>query len=363
MFDPTMPDSLDVVTQPPWSAARAAMKLLTAIADARTSDQAERRFDQLMIRAEKSVAFTNAAYLGAQVLRDMDILSRNEATYVFRELFDLRSDEYLHNDPYHEAHLKAYVKETTERPSAADSETRVDRLTDELMARECVLEARFHRVRGEVRLAELLLRDNEFATNLAADGQCSLIVEKPDTDDAAVGKPDPAVVAAICERIAALAAADTTPESLARYQALTAALRVADVASGMAAVGELRHIGLVSFTESILLLSDILDPLFHDEVDADRECAYLEARIEELSGERPQESGRRLSAEKTRRAMRALEKRLEARMSMLRSMCLRRFGEHEAATLLIENPKEFARLEGTIGLGRWDGRTGRESGG
>jgi hypothetical protein len=26
-------------------------------------------------------------------------------------------------------------------------------------------------------------------------------------------------------------------------------------------------------------------------------------------------------------------------------------GEHEAATLLIENPKEFERLEGEIGLG------------
>jgi hypothetical protein len=59
--------------------------------------------------------YTNAAYLVAQVLRDMDVLSQ--------------------------------------RPSAADSDTRVDRLLEELGAREDVLEARFHAARGRSRLA------------------------------------------------------------------------------------------------------------------------------------------------------------------------------------------------------------------
>lgn len=71
------------------------------------------------------------------------------------------------------------------------------------------------------------------------------------TDDEEDDEPDPAVVAAICERIAALATADTTRETVARYRALAAALREADVASALAAVRELRQIGLVSFSESV----------------------------------------------------------------------------------------------------------------
>lgn len=75
-------DSADVAARPSWSAVRAAMKLLTAVADARTTVQAERRFDQPYFRVQKSIAFTNAAYVAAQVLRDMDVLSQGEPIYV-----------------------------------------------------------------------------------------------------------------------------------------------------------------------------------------------------------------------------------------------------------------------------------------
>ena len=44
------------------------MTLLTAVADARTTEQAERRFDQLEFRALTSVAFTDAAYIAALLL-------------------------------------------------------------------------------------------------------------------------------------------------------------------------------------------------------------------------------------------------------------------------------------------------------
>jgi hypothetical protein len=259
-------DAVDIVIRPPWSAVRAAIKLLTVVAEARTAEEAEDRFDHLEFCAQKSIAFTNAAYLAAQVLRDMDVLSRNEATYVWRALFELRSDEYLQNDAYHQAHLNAFVKETTARRSVADSETRSDRLLNELGTREDVLEARFHCARGEIALAELVLRDADAVISHAVDGEYSLISGKLGTDDEEVGEPDPAVVAAICERIAALATAETARENVARYGALAAALGEADVASAMAAMRELRHIGLGSFAESIALLPDILDPLVCDEI-------------------------------------------------------------------------------------------------
>jgi hypothetical protein len=356
-------DPPDIISQPRWSTVRAAMKLLTGVADARTTKRAQRRFDQLVTHAEKSIAFTNATYVAAQVLRDMDVLSRKEATYVFRELFDLRYDEYSDNDPYFQAHLNAFAKGVGERRSAANSTARLDRLNREMRARGGVLEARFHRARGEGWLAELVLRDPDAAMKLATAGECSLTVEKLDTDEDGIGEPNPAVVALVCEHITAVAAAETTVETVDRYDALIDARRKADVASGMAAVRQLRDIGLLSFTESIRLLSDVLDPLVYVEIDADRECARLQAKIDELSGGRGRASRRRTMPEKARRIERRLGKRLLARKGLLLAMCLRRFGEHEAATLLIENPKEFERLEGEISLGKWDGSSVPESGG
>jgi hypothetical protein len=64
-----------------------------------------------------------------------------------------------------------------------------------------------------------------------------------------------------------------------------------------------------------------------------------------VSGNRPRESGRRATAGEPRGAACALEKRLEVRIGLLTAMCLRRFGEHEAAALLMENPNEFERLD------------------
>jgi hypothetical protein len=318
-------NSLDIVIRPRWSAVRAAMKRLTAVADARTTERAQGRFDRLVFRAQKSAAFTEAAYLATQVLRDMDVLSRGEATFVFRELFDLRSDEYSRNDPYPEA--------------------------------------RFHRARGELWLAELLLHDARTAMKLAAEGQCSLMVEKLDTDDAEVDTPDPAVVATICERIAAVATADTSRETIDRYHVLSVALGEAGVGSGMAAVGELREIGLVSFTESVGLISGILYPLVYHEVEADRECARLQARIDDSSRGHAEESGRPSTTGKAQWVEGTLDKRLDARKRVLIVMCLRRFGEHEAATLVIENPKEFDRLAGQIGVGVWGGPSVPDSSG
>jgi hypothetical protein len=161
--------------------------------------------------------------------------------------------------------VSAEINDAIERASTAESETWVNRLTDELIARTNVLEAHFHRARGEVKVAELLVRDPDAAINLTADGHCSLITEKSEPDEEKIGEPVPAVVAAVSERIAALVATETTSEMVARYGALNEALRAVSVASGMAAVREMRDIGLLSFSESIFLISGILDSLVLDE--------------------------------------------------------------------------------------------------
>jgi hypothetical protein len=69
------------------------------------------------------------------------------------------------------------------------------------------------------------------------------------------------------------------------------------------------------------------------------------------------ERGQGLNTGKARRVLRGLKRCLEVRGRLLLAMSLRRFGEDELATLVIEQPKEFERLAGVIGLGVWGGPT------
>ena len=352
--DPMLIPSLDVVASPPWGTVRGAMKMLRAVTEARTEKDAESRLERVLARAEKSAGFTNAAYVAAQVLRDADVLDRAEAIYLFTTLYDLWEEEYSETDAQYQACLQRYVAHETTPGHAAGQELTIDDLQRELREIGTTFEARFHRARGEVALAQLLLRDTAVVRDLAAVGEVSLVIDAGTADGAIPDQPDRARVGVICERIAALAAAETTRETLAMHHALYAELRGTDVASGMAAVRALREVGLVSFNESIGLLSDVLDPLVLAEIDADRECRRLQLRMDELK------TAARLAGPVDEAIAEDpdLWARYEARTRVLLAMCLRRFGEHEAATLLIEQRDEFERCESEISVGAWGGPPG-----
>lgn len=314
--------SPEVVMRPRWNTVRGVMRQLTALAEARTAVEAERRLEQLLARAEGSIEVRNAAYVAAQVLRDSGVLSRAEAAYVFSELFAFHVEVHPEN-------------------GCSD-----------------VIEAWFHRARGETALAELLVRDERAYRYLVAEGEFSLVEDKFAPDEDVAEEADPATVAAICERVTALAAAETVRETLATHRGLHDALKGADVASGMAAVQALRGIGLVSFRESIGLVSQVLSGLVNMEIEGDRECARVQRRIEALRGTEGAQAGGEPVAESTKAELAVLESRYDARSNAVFAACLRRFGEHDAATLLIEQPKEFDRWAEEAVLGAWGGPAG-----
>lgn len=121
---------MNLHTHPRWNAVRGAMRQLTAVTEAHTATEAEHRFEQLLVRAERSVELTNAAYVAAQILRDSEILSRVEAAYVFCLLFTRHTDD------------------------GADA-----------------VEAQFHRARGETALAQLVLGDREPYLRVMVEGK------------------------------------------------------------------------------------------------------------------------------------------------------------------------------------------------
>src|ERR1041384_4259226 len=76
----------------------AAMKLLTAVAEAETRGEAQKRFDQFMDRAAHSTERSDAGFAAAQALRDLDLLDSAEAASVFFQLCDQWIEEILDAD-------------------------------------------------------------------------------------------------------------------------------------------------------------------------------------------------------------------------------------------------------------------------
>src|SRR5437588_9343021 len=66
-----------------WAARR-----LTAVANARTMEAADRRLYRLSRWAARSARNMDAAFAAAQMLRDFETIDRAEAAFVFNELLD-----------------------------------------------------------------------------------------------------------------------------------------------------------------------------------------------------------------------------------------------------------------------------------
>ncbi|MEO7083834.1 MAG: hypothetical protein ABI442_20300 [Gemmatimonadaceae bacterium] len=305
----------------------------------------------------RSVEFTDAAYVGAQVLRDSSTLSPPEAAFVFHELFELRVEEYEDADPDYQAAIQEVARYAAAPPPSDDAPPNpaFPRGMAELEELGNAMESRFHRVRGEVSLADLWLRSASVANTLVASGELSLILDKNAPDDDVCDTPNPTIVAAICERIAALGAAETSRETLAKYKAYCSAVSTADPASGVAAVRALRGIGIVSFSESLGLLTHVLGGLFLSEIACDRVCKYLESELVALAPIAARENDA-LSTVRAKAEVEVFTRRLHERTDVLMAMCLRRFGEHEAATLQMTRPEEFERLSNEMSVGAWDVR-------
>ena len=345
--------SADVVQLPSARLVAAATTLLTAVANAVTATEAEKRFDQFLHRVEKSAEYAEAGFAAAQALRDLETIEPFEAAYVFEGIYDALADEIEGSDARLQALYKAYADALSENEQAQDQALEgADRRRSELRAE-------FLRARGEWTLATMLVEQPDAHGLACAEGVISLVEGKLSPDNGIPAQPNRRTTALISERIAALAATETGSETNQQWHALIDALRDDDPASGVAAVRMMRDIGVLSFDESLGLVADMVAGLALNTIDADRECVRWErqmAAIKKASGVVEYES---FASGSEPFEWQALAARREHRCDRITVVCLRRFGEHRMANLLIENPEEYYRIEAEASIGAW-GVRGKE---
>src|SRR5579884_876797 len=89
----------DTVVRPDWKRVRAAMRRLTAVAEAETIEEAEHRLDRFVDRVTMSPEDTEAAFAAAQTLRDLGTFDLAEAACVFDLVYEVAEEDYEDADP------------------------------------------------------------------------------------------------------------------------------------------------------------------------------------------------------------------------------------------------------------------------
>jgi len=328
------------------------MRRLTAVAEAETVEEAEHRLDRLVDRVAMSSEDTEAAFAAAQALRDLGTFDLAEAACVFDLLYEAGEEDYEDADPELQRILKT-VSEIGVR-TAGDLAGDLSRLQQAVGRRMDQLRAEFHRARGEQVLADMIVGDDAEYRSLTLSGYDSLVSDKPGVDESLATEPNPKKVALISERILALAASETGRETYQEWGALADASDLGDPASDVAAIRSVRALGLVTDHEAMNLIHVFLDAAFGTAINADRQCASLRRAMEAIEHAHGLADGQSFPDGAAPFEWRALERQLERRADGVMACCLRRYGEHAMANLLVEQRAEYYRIvEEELGIGAW----------
>ena len=350
---------VDDVVRPDWKRVRATMRVLASVVESETAEESEARFDQFMARAAKSLEHTETAVAATQALRDLGVIDRAETACLLESLYQPLQEEYEEADPglrRIEEEIGALavrrIRGNPDDPAAESAEEA--RLQHALARRMEELKAEFHRARGEDGFADLILNSPSEYLTLTVAGYDSLVDDKVPADQFATPPSDPRKVALISERIIGLAASETGRETLREWRALSATGDGTDPASDVTAVQNVRALGLISDAEAMELVHSFLDSAFSSAIDADRQCVRLRKAMEAIEVARGLENGATFERGTEPFEWRVLEQQLERRIDGIMACCLRRFGQHRMANILIERRADYYRIvnEGR-GIGAW----------
>jgi hypothetical protein len=324
---------------------------LAHVTRAKSAPSADDRLDRWLGRAVRSADATDAAFAAAQQLRDLDEIDPAEAAFVFSSIYEEHDEAYCKVDGEHRRLLKAFVDAHSVVQRDHDDAAR-ERLSAALHQRSRAIQSAFLAARGEATLAAMCRDDPDAFTRLCVDGQMSLIDDKPSAVEVDV-PPSQGASSRIGERILALAATETVRDTLREHSALWDAVSGGDPASAVAAVQEMREVGMITPLEAHGLLDEIVGDVTLVMREVDREWSRLERKLES------HRKSLRLGAgdpwpDDLPLAIRALEWRQDQRGDRLQVLNLRRFGEHAMANLLLNEPGEYERRSEESALGEWE---------
>jgi hypothetical protein len=318
-----------------WAARR-----LTAVANAKTKEAADRRLFRLCGWATRSARNMDAAFAAVQMLRDLETIDRAEAAFVFNELVDSLLWREL-DDHTPDPELVRAIEEGGD----------LDLISAARSDRETVRVAAFHRDRGEEELADMLLHHTDAYADLRTEGELSLVHDKVPAEES--GKPmnPPAAPPALSEHVLALSATETLKQWMVAWPVFCKSLHGTDPASAVAVVQGLRDVGSISFNESLILIDMAIDGLVDDALAADREHHRLQRAIDEFDRVHGINEADGATPESRPLGRQVLMHRLSRRIDGIKAVILRRFGEHRLAHLQATQPEEYTRIRDELSIG------------
>jgi hypothetical protein len=310
-------------------ATRVARRLTVAIA-ARTMEDTDYLINRLFLWARRSWRKVDATFRAIQILRDLDMIDRAEAAYLFAELLDHlpRKDTQEARDQ-----LAAAVTGGVEYELIVAAMRDKDRRHAEL----------FHRERGEDELAEMIVEQPDAHATLCAEGAVSLLHEKP-SDSPPLPDTKAVIPHDLAEHVLALSATETLKEWVPAWHALCRSLRDAEPSAAVATIQSMRDVGAISFNESVVLIDMAISTPVFDALQGDREYRRLERALETFLREHGIDEGDGASDEARPLEWQVLEQRRIRRLHGITALVLRQFGEHRLASLIATDPEEYKRL-------------------
>ena len=308
----------------------ASRRRLEAAVRASTGDAVDQRLERFIDSGARSPKRLDAAFAAAQALRDLEVINADEAAYVLSEL------------------CSAYVESTSKgNPLGGKSlttEAEIDRALKSIRRRDQAVMAALHRERGEVALAEMMLADPDAYGTLCAEGEISLMMDIPEGPPPSVTAAQPDEVAAVSEPILAYFTTEWGKDRYGAWQALLSAIHDAGPVSAIAAAQSIRGLGVISFEESLALVDLMIGSDVDEAAAADRESRRLANAIERIDVQLKQLPPPEGAADPRVAERERLTGLSAHRYNRLQAICLRRYGEHRMANLLIANPKEYERI-------------------
>ena len=313
-------------------ALRRCVTAIRAILDTKTEDDAGRRLDALLAKADASARFADALYRAVQRLRDLAELEPEEAVFLFDEIYQCRESALFDGDQENERSSRAYE---IARGKTKDDDALTEWLFDRVNRREQEVRAAFHRARGELTLAALCTGEEDVYGQNCILGQQWLVSDKPAERSAKDLSAKASEVGVVLEQLIAYSAAEAGPARFACTLAYDRAVSRARYGSALAAIRQAREMNIITAAQSAGLIDDIVGPRVLETAEADRTYA----RLVRMAEWRDPRAGKLSKAEREK-----LPDQIEARMSCLMIIELRRVGEHWMADLLVHDQDAYARM-------------------
>lgn len=312
-------------------AVRRCITAIRAIFETKTEDEAGMRLDALLAKADESARFADALYRAVQQLRDLAELEPEEGVFLFDEIYHCREFS-LPDDQENERTMRAYE---IARGKAKDGEALSEWFLDRASRREQEIRAAFHRARGELALAALCTGEEDVYGHNCILGERWLVSDKPAERPAKDLSAKASEVGVVLEHLIAYSAAEAGPARFASTLAYDRAVSRARYGSALAAIRQAREMNIITAAQSAGLIDDIVGPRVLETAEADRTYA----RLVRMAEWRHPRAGKLSKAEREK-----LPDQIEARMSCLMIIELRRVGEHWMADLLVHDQDAYARM-------------------